>query len=399
MMKDPRITVLIPTRERAETLTATLKTCLEQNYDNLEIIVSDNDSKDETRDVVHGFNDARICYLNPGRRLSMTANFEFGLSYVKPGFVTSIGDDDGIMPNAIEKVAALLADSGVKAVASNSVYYAWPSFPVEAQRNHMLIRDTRSGVEVKNARSEVKALASFRGKERNYVWGMPTVYRGFVDTEIIDKAKRNGRYFHSVTPDAYSAFVNSFLIDNYLFVRDPLTLEGVAGKSNGASQLIGLNSAEESRYLQENDLPFHAGLSYAPVSSIILAECYLQARDIFPEYCVDHDFALERVCRAALREAAPSNRVRVQRAVDEILAKSRLNGSSGEVSLARKIANSLGRFTGVFHMCELDCTQFGVTDVFGASLLADFVLQFTRAAAVDRGVNLIAKKIVRKIKL
>ncbi|MGZ8158598.1 MAG: glycosyltransferase family 2 protein, partial [Methylobacter sp.] len=65
-----KYTVIIPTRDRAETLEATLRTCLRQTYENFEIIVSDNCSGDNTKEIVDGLHDPRIRYINPGRRLS-----------------------------------------------------------------------------------------------------------------------------------------------------------------------------------------------------------------------------------------------------------------------------------------------------------------------------------------
>ncbi|MFC2016527.1 glycosyltransferase family A protein [Chloroflexota bacterium] len=45
-------TVVIPTRERYDTLGHALHTCVIQNYDNLEIIVSDNFRQDHTPEIV-----------------------------------------------------------------------------------------------------------------------------------------------------------------------------------------------------------------------------------------------------------------------------------------------------------------------------------------------------------
>ena len=61
-----KFSVIIPTRERSDTLQSSLKTCVGQDYDNLEIIVSDNFSTDNTREVVESFDDPRIRYINTG---------------------------------------------------------------------------------------------------------------------------------------------------------------------------------------------------------------------------------------------------------------------------------------------------------------------------------------------
>ena len=43
-----KFTVVIPTRERCDTLRATLRTCVGQDHDDLTILVSDNASTDPT---------------------------------------------------------------------------------------------------------------------------------------------------------------------------------------------------------------------------------------------------------------------------------------------------------------------------------------------------------------
>ena len=48
----PRFTVIIPTKNRAPFLEHTLRTCTMQNYDNLVVVVADDGSTDNTRDLV-----------------------------------------------------------------------------------------------------------------------------------------------------------------------------------------------------------------------------------------------------------------------------------------------------------------------------------------------------------
>src|SRR2546421_723250 len=48
-MTNPKITVIIPTRERCDVLGKTLATVVAQDYEAIEILVSDNFSADETR--------------------------------------------------------------------------------------------------------------------------------------------------------------------------------------------------------------------------------------------------------------------------------------------------------------------------------------------------------------
>lgn len=68
--QNPRFTVIIPTKDRADYLYHTLKTCAFQDYDNLEILVSDDGSFDHTREIIEeaSSKDPRIKYITPDNR-------------------------------------------------------------------------------------------------------------------------------------------------------------------------------------------------------------------------------------------------------------------------------------------------------------------------------------------
>src|ERR1035441_9201470 len=101
----PFISVLVPTRERCETLHYALKTLCDQDFPDVEFIVSDNFSNDDTAGVVKRFDDPRIRYIRTPRRLSMTENFCFALGHARGTYVTILGDDDGFTPGALSVLA------------------------------------------------------------------------------------------------------------------------------------------------------------------------------------------------------------------------------------------------------------------------------------------------------
>ena len=119
-------TIVIPTRERKDTLVHALATALSQDYQNYEVLVSDNASLDGTQEMVSDLKAERLRYINTGRRVSMSENWEFALSHVKPGWVTFLGDDDAILPGALKIVNEIIAKTGAQAVRSNGCNYGWP---------------------------------------------------------------------------------------------------------------------------------------------------------------------------------------------------------------------------------------------------------------------------------
>jgi glycosyltransferase involved in cell wall biosynthesis len=62
----------------------------------------DNFSTPETAEVVASFNDPRIKYYRATERLSMSDNWELGLSYATGEYIFVLGDDDALMPDGLE---------------------------------------------------------------------------------------------------------------------------------------------------------------------------------------------------------------------------------------------------------------------------------------------------------
>src|SRR4051812_7279430 len=109
-------TIVIPTRNRCDVLRSAIATAVAQSDDAVKVVVSDNASDDDTRRIVESFHDSRVRYVNPGRSLGMTEHWEFALSHVTPGYVTVLGDDDGILPDAVQRARATIDAFDVQAI-------------------------------------------------------------------------------------------------------------------------------------------------------------------------------------------------------------------------------------------------------------------------------------------
>ncbi len=76
-MATPDISVIVPTFNRASLLPKALETCLAQRHQNIEIIVSDNCSSDNTSETVQPFlKDPRLKYYRNEENLGMMGNWK-----------------------------------------------------------------------------------------------------------------------------------------------------------------------------------------------------------------------------------------------------------------------------------------------------------------------------------
>ncbi len=122
-MSAPRLTVAVPTRNRAAMLRQALQSAVEQSLDDIEIIVSDNASTDDTADVVAAFDDPRVSYTRLERNIGLHGNLSRCLTLGSAPYVTILQDDDFLLPGSLaEKVAVLDAHPEVAVVHSRFHY-------------------------------------------------------------------------------------------------------------------------------------------------------------------------------------------------------------------------------------------------------------------------------------
>lgn len=108
-----KVSVVIPTFNRSEYLRGAIESALMQDYEDLEIIVCDNASNDNTPDVVDAYlGDARIRYFRNQENIGMVNNWKLALdSYVSGDWFLILSDDDYFIDNQYISKAVGLASS------------------------------------------------------------------------------------------------------------------------------------------------------------------------------------------------------------------------------------------------------------------------------------------------
>lgn len=103
-----KVSIVIPTYNRAEMLEETLKSCLEQTYSNIEIIVVSDGSIDNTNEMMKEYlDDSKIIYIekeNEGVPKTLNTGFDKSTG----DYLTWIADDNLFKNNAIEKMVRVL---------------------------------------------------------------------------------------------------------------------------------------------------------------------------------------------------------------------------------------------------------------------------------------------------
>lgn len=100
----PLVSIVIPTYNRADLISKAIQSVIDQSYKNWELIVVDNYSDDNTKEVIEAFNDDRILMLFTPRTGSVAASRNLGVSYSKGEWIAFLDSDDWWFPNKLECV-------------------------------------------------------------------------------------------------------------------------------------------------------------------------------------------------------------------------------------------------------------------------------------------------------
>ena len=90
----PRVTVFIPTYNRAGLLPEAIKSVLGQTYDDFKLVVSDNASDDSTPEIVASFDDPRLEYVRQPENLGLLGNHNWFLQRIETDYALILPDDD-----------------------------------------------------------------------------------------------------------------------------------------------------------------------------------------------------------------------------------------------------------------------------------------------------------------
>jgi hypothetical protein len=282
----PSFTVLIPTRDRADTLIHTVRSALAQDYPDFEVLVSDNSASAETRDALGRLCDKRLRVIFTGGGLSMSHHWEFALEHVQTAWVTMLGDDDGLLPGALQQAARIVGATGTRAIRSNGCSYSWPGLTSSPfGRLRVSVWNGYKRLDSKRALQDVL-------NGRLHYTNLPVLYNGgFVDCSLISEAKhKTGRFYHSMIPDVYSGIVFALLTESYIYSQQPLAVNGASHHSGGTASFekrkVSRKYDPAEKFYTEPNMPLHADVpvspSGRPVRSIqaTVYEAFRQAIDV-----------------------------------------------------------------------------------------------------------------------
>jgi glycosyltransferase involved in cell wall biosynthesis len=410
---NPLFTIIIPVKNRGNYIKNTLLTCTSQSYRNIEIIVSDDGSSDNTREIVEEAIrlDDRIKYYFHENGIGMRENFEFALNKVKPGYIIALGGDDGILPNGIQGMLNVLNATGMELLA-------WPaalfSFPGVYGPNGQLVIHHKKGIKI----IESKDFLSRQAKNLYYLSDIesPMFYvKGVVSTRLVDKVRsrsKDGKFYSCPTPDGYSGIVLAGEVTHYAFSGEPFSIYGMSSSSQGLAYQSNDKEAKtksEAFFKDMSSRKMHAELAeqpYSPLITLMTVDYLLTAKDLpgwngtFQE--IDFKKVLSngidelalglygesRICRELLILKKIAEKHNLERYFSNKIEKTKRNRQT-------QLFDGNGLSPRVFY---LDAKQFDVTNIFDAAYAAKNIYKLYNELSFFKIIYMIINSFKYRIK-
>lgn len=111
---DPRVSVVLPTYNRADRLPRAIESVLEQTYEDLELIVVDDGSTDDTTAVIDSYTDDRLQYVQHDTNRGVSAARNTGIEAAAGSIISFQDSDDEWLPEKLEKQLGVFATAPSK---------------------------------------------------------------------------------------------------------------------------------------------------------------------------------------------------------------------------------------------------------------------------------------------
>lgn len=251
------LSIIIPTKNRADYCLSALKSMRDITSEDVEILVVDNSAEDMSSSVV-SLGNPRIRYVHSPAAASVNENFNQAIAMAKGRYVTLLGDDDGVHPGIVE-IARKTEELDIDVLTTTRpAQYYWPDVKFRlfghAFSGKLELRPFSGclkSIDPKAALSEcLKSGARIVGE-------LPKAYYGIVRKSCLDELKHRTGAICRLSPDMSMSVGLVFTIRNMVRLDFPVFLPGTSGRSTA-----GLGAAGKHRGRLE-DQPHLSGQDVA----------------------------------------------------------------------------------------------------------------------------------------
>ncbi len=125
---DTLVSIGLPVRNAGSRVADVVRSVLAQDYENLELVITDNASADETEDVCRELarSDSRIAYHRQAQNIGLLNNFGYAIGAAKGTYFRWIGDDDRLEPGFVSRCLRSFEEDPRLILVTTGIAYTGP---------------------------------------------------------------------------------------------------------------------------------------------------------------------------------------------------------------------------------------------------------------------------------
>jgi glycosyltransferase involved in cell wall biosynthesis len=125
-----RFSIVMTTCDRPNLLGPGVRAMLETNFDDFELIVSDNFSKEPAAEALAGFDDKRLRVIRTDRRMPVADHWEWVWEHVRGEFVMYLGDDNALHPDILKFADRAIPEHDLDVLSWRACTYFHPDWNI-----------------------------------------------------------------------------------------------------------------------------------------------------------------------------------------------------------------------------------------------------------------------------
>lgn len=235
------LSILIPTKNRYETLIHVIDLLSSLDNKLVEIVIQDNsDNNSHHLKKLNNFiKKVNFKYFHSTENLSVVENFDQGILNCSGDYICAIGDDDAVMPYIL-KIVKWMKNNKVLSMNGYKPSYFWPD-----QKTSYISSNKSGALKFKNWNNEVSnlkvdsILKNITSKGGTIMDKIPSIYHGIIHNSILKKIYCDaGTHFPGPSPDMANAIAITKYIERHHFANLPIFISGKSVKSTGGQGII-----------------------------------------------------------------------------------------------------------------------------------------------------------------
>lgn len=248
-----KYSIILPSYNGGEYLKSCVSSIISQDYENYELIISDDHSVDSTVSYLQTISsNSKIRIISPSERLSMAEHWEWALSHAAGEWLIFVGQDDALQPyffSLAENLTNFASDQGIRSIMSERAYFFWDGCQViygDVSVSYIASPKVRV---LNSALESAKALLGVVD-----YFELPQMYTtSLFHRDLLEEAKKkqNGKVFSCHPQDANLAAIACSLEPRFLKSYIPLGWVGSSPKSAGMAVAATDDTLEGASVLKE----------------------------------------------------------------------------------------------------------------------------------------------------